>query len=125
MQNDDIDYGKVWDQIIIGDDKALVGFSNGTCVVFVDKPKDIQESAIALMKDWAPVNAGSSAGDFSVIHLDKHKGWVVTSHHNDILTYVDPSEGEFDPGNDVGIGLYGRGKRNADSETLEIVFVRP
>ncbi len=77
-----------------------------------------------LMKEWGPVHAGSSAGDFTVIHLDDHPGWVVTSHHNDILTYVDPSEGDFDPDKDLAIGLYGRGKRNVDAEELTIVHVR-
>lgn len=123
MQDDEVDYGKVWNQIIIGDDKGLVCFSSGTCVVFVDKPTDIKQSAITLMREWGPVHAGSSAGDFTVIHLED-RGWVVTSHHNDILTYVDPSEGEFDSENDIRIGLYGRSKRNADSEELKIVFVR-
>lgn len=39
-----------------------------------------------------PVHAGSSFGDFSTIELPDGKGWVVTCHHNDILTFVGPDE---------------------------------
>ena len=62
---------------------------------------------------------GSPAGDFSVITLDKHPGWVVTSHHPDILNYVRPDE--VDEGSsDVAIGLLGRSKRDRDAKELSV-----
>jgi hypothetical protein len=53
---------------------------------------DLSVQALALMKEWGPVHAGGSAGDFGTIDLTNAPGWVVTSHHNDILTYVGPEE---------------------------------
>jgi hypothetical protein len=48
---------------------------------------------------------------------------VVTSHHNDIMTYVDPDEiGQPDPG-DLFVGLFGREKRDQDAQELEIIHI--
>lgn len=41
---------------------------------------------------FGPAHAGSSAGDLGVIDLKDVEGWVVTGHHNDVLTYVGPGE---------------------------------
>ena len=57
-----------------------------------------------------------------MITLDEHLGWVVTSHHPDILNYVGP--GEVDEGStDVVIGLLGRSKRDRDAKGLRVVHV--
>jgi hypothetical protein len=54
-------------------------------------------------------------------------GWVVTSHHNDILTFVGPSEvdpSEIDPdAEEVAVGLHGRSKRGRDAEQLRVLYV--
>jgi hypothetical protein len=74
------------------------------------------------MKTHGPVHAGSPAGDFSVINLDDDPGWVVTSHHPDILTYVSPDEAA-EQSNDLVIGLLGRSKRDMDAAELMIIHV--
>ena len=74
------------------------------------------------MKEWGQVHVGSSAGDFSTITLENERGWVVSSHHNDILTYVDPEEAGDDPP-DFLVGLLGRSKRNLDAETLTVIHI--
>jgi hypothetical protein len=74
------------------------------------------------MREWGPVHAGSPAGDFSVIKLEGHPGWVVTCHHPEVLTYVAPDELNADP-SEVEVGLFGRGKREADATDLIVVHV--
>lgn len=63
-----------------------------------------------------------SFGDFSVITLDDGCGWVVTSHHEDILTLVCPDEMEPDA-DDLVIRLHGRSKRGGDAEELRVLHV--
>lgn len=74
------------------------------------------------MREWGPVHVGSPAGDFNVISLPDGLGWVVTCHHNDILTYVSPDEMEGEPG-DLLVGLYGRSKRHQDSQDLQVIHI--
>lgn len=114
---------EVWRTIIMGGQKSWVLFKNGTCVILMEPEADLSAQATALMKEWGPVHAGSSFGDFSVIHLEATPGWVVTSHHNDILTYVAPDElGRLNP-DDLVVGLFGRRKRDQDAQGLEIIHV--
>jgi hypothetical protein len=83
--------------------------------------RGLAEQAVALLKEYGPVHAGSSAGDFGVIDLTDIEGWVVTGHHNDVLTYVGPEE----PGDrsKVAVGLFGRHKRHQDGTELRVVHV--
>lgn len=114
---------EVWRSIIVGDEKSWVLFKNGTCVILMEPEADLSAQALALMKEWGPVHAGSSAGDFGTVDLTNAPGWVVTSHHNDILTYVAPDEiGEPGP-TDLVVGLLGREKRDQDARELEIIHV--
>jgi len=78
-------YGEIWEKIIDNDEKSLVCFANGTCVVMTEPSDQLEIQAVELLKAWGPVQPGSSAGDFSAIYLDDYPGWVVTSHHPDIL----------------------------------------
>ena len=114
---------EVWRSIIVGDGKSWVLFKNGTCVILVESEADLSAQALALMKERGPVQAGSSAGDFETIELMNAPGWVVTSHHNDILTYVAPDEIEHYDSSDLVVGLIGRGKRDKDARELEIIHV--
>ena len=111
-----------WRQIITGDDKSWVLFENGTCVILMEPEEDLAAQAITLMKEWGPVHAGCSAGDFSTITLEDETGWVVTSHHNDILTYVFPAEAADEP-SDLSVGLLGRSKRRQDADSLTVIHV--
>lgn len=113
---------QAWRNAIIGPDKSWVVFENGTCVVLMSPEGDLAEQATSLLREWGPVHAGSSFGDFSVISLDDDRGWVVTSHHNDILTFVGPDECSPDA-EDVTIGILGRSKRGQDAEELRVLHV--
>ncbi len=112
----------VWRQIIIGSQKSWVLFSHGTCVILTHPEQDIAAQATAIMKQWGPVHAGSSAGDFDTITLSQYPGWVVTGHHQDMLNYVSPDELRKTP-TDVMVGLLGRSKRNQDGEDPQVVHV--
>lgn len=113
---------ELWRSIIRGDLKTLVLFKNGTCVILVNPQPDLAGHAIALLKDWGPVHVATPAADFSTIALSIAPGWVVTSHHEHILTYVSPEEVENST--DVYVGLFGRSKRDKDAHELEIVHVK-
>jgi hypothetical protein len=113
----------VWRSIIRGDEKSWVLFENGTCVVLMEPQGDLAAQATALLREWGPVHAGSSFGDFSTIELEGDKGWVVTCHHNDILTYVGPDEVAPEAASDLGVGLLGRSKRGQDAEEPRVIHV--
>jgi hypothetical protein len=114
---------EVWRSIITGDQKSRVLFSNGTCVILTEPEEDLAAQAIALMKEWGPVHAGSSAGDFGTIKLSNFAGWAVTSHHDDILTYVGPDEVEASECDDMVVGLVGRAKRDQDARQLVVIHL--
>ena len=100
-------------------------FENGTYIIFdnADTIADIETEAIKLMKEYGPVYAGSPAGDFSITHLNKTDGWVVSGHCYGMYTYVNPIELETKTLDDVIIGLFGRSKREKDGKLPRIIHV--
>ena len=111
-----------WRDTISGPEKSWVLFENGTCVILMEPEADLAAQATALLKEWGPVHAGSSFGDFGTIELEDGRGWVVTCHHNDILTFVGPDEVRHGA-EEVAVGLYGRSKRGRDAEELRVLHV--
>lgn len=100
-------------------------FKNGTYIIFDDitTVKDVKDEALKLMKEFGPVFAGSSAGDFNTIHLHLTEGWLVSGHGYGMYTYVHPSELDNKMPDDLEIGLYGRSKRNLDGQNPEIIHI--
>ncbi len=113
---------EAWRDTINGPGKSWVLFQNGTCVILMQPEADLAGQATALLREWGPVHAGSSFGDFNVVTLDNGRGWVVTCHHSDILTMVGPDEVGPDAA-DVMIGLLGRSKRGQDATELQVLHV--
>jgi hypothetical protein len=113
---------EAWRATIVGPTKSWVLFEHGTCVILTEPEDDLELQATDLLRDFGPVHAGSSAGDFGVITLTNGLGWAVTSHHNDILTFVGPDEVEAGSP-DVTIGLFGRSKRGQDAAELRVLHV--
>lgn len=74
-----------------------------------------------ILKKFGPAHAGSSAGDFRVINLKDSEGWVVTGHHNDVLTYVGPDEPQDQ--SEISVGLFGRSKRHRDGTEPHVIHV--
>ena len=114
---------QTWQSIIVGSSKSWVLFSHGTCVILMAPAEDLAAQAVALLAEWGPVHAGGPAGDFGTVKLTQAPGWVVTGHHNDILTYVAPDELDDENPSDLSVGLLGRAKRGQDAADLEILHV--
>jgi hypothetical protein len=108
---------------IQGEHKSWVVFRHGTCVVLADPDpsSDLAAEAIGILREYGPVHAGSSAGDFGIITLDPGPGFVVYGHHNDVLTFVGADE--VTDANDLSVGLYGRTKRDQDGRELDVIHV--
>lgn len=112
-----------WRATINGPEKSWVLFENGTCVVLTESGDDLTARATELLLANGPVYPGSSFGDFATIELEGDRGWVVTCHHNDILTYVGPDEVAPEGANDLAVGLLGRSKRGRDAEEFKVIHV--
>ncbi|MCU7730227.1 hypothetical protein ODJ79_41475 [Actinoplanes sp. KI2] len=113
-----------WRQIIVGDEKSWVLFKHGTCVILVEPGDDLAEQAVAVLREFGPVQPGSPSADFGTITLESAPGWVVTGHHSDVLTYVAPSEiSQEDDNLNLAVGLTGRSKRDQDARDLTITHI--
>jgi hypothetical protein len=113
---------ELWRRIIIGGaGKSWVLFEHGTCVVLVQSEGDLAERAVGILRRYGPVQIGSPAADFGVIHLDREPGWVVTGHHPDVLNHVPP--GEDSQPSDLVVGMIGRTNRDRDGRELTVVHV--
>lgn len=111
----------VWQRLLADPQKSWVLFEHGTCVVLTAPDGELAEQATEILKEFGPSHAGSPAGDFGVIDLKDADGWVVTGHHNDVLTYVGPAE-PHDPSH-LAVGVFGRAKRHRDGTELHVVHV--
>src|SRR5262249_37512259 len=110
-------------RIIIDEYESWVLFKYGTCVILKEPEGDPAEKATSILKEWGPVQAGCSAGDFWLMRHPEYGGWVVFCHHPDILSYVSPDElTELEPPH-ARIGLLGRSKRDRDAREPEIIHV--
>lgn len=114
---------EAWGRILAAERRSWVVFRHGTCVVLADPAPDPPARARALMRAWGPVHPGTSAGDFTVLALADNAGWLVTSHHPDIVTYVSHAEVPRVDTPDIAIGPLGRSKRDHDAHELQVVHV--
>ena len=112
----------IYKKIVTGDYAGWVLFARGTCVVISQIRKSIVDDAVTLLKTNGPVVSGTPSGDFGLVELKDHLGWVVTGDHPDILNYVAPDEAQKDR-SDRAIGLIGRNKRDMDGKELIAVHV--
>lgn len=117
------DLAEVWRNIVVGDSKSWVLFEHGTCVIVMEPEANLAGQARKLLAEWGPVHAGSSYGNFAVMHLDTFPGWIVTCHHPDILNYVPPDEFNEEEPPGVMIGMIGRLAREQDAEELSVIHV--
>lgn len=111
----------VWQRLLADPRKSWVLFEHGTCVVLTAPDGELAEQATGILKQFGPVRAGSSAGDFGVIHPKDVEGWVVTGHHHDVLTYVGPDEPRDE--SEIAVGMLGRSKRHRDGTELGVLHV--
>jgi len=55
--------------------------------------------------------------------LEKIPGWIVEYHHEDIFSYVSPSEFDGEDAGEMMVGLHGSHMRGEDAQILEIVHI--
>lgn len=91
------------------------------CGMMTAPDGELAEQAAGILTEFGPAHAGSSAGDFGVIDLEDADGWIVTGHHNDVLTYVGPDEPQ--DRSEIAVGLFERSKRHRDGTELHVVRV--
>ena len=105
--------------------KNWILFKNGTYIIMEDTSdvNEIEKEGIEKMKEFGPVHAGSSAGDFGITTLTETEGWVVSGHGYGMYTYVHPSELELKNPKDHEVGFFGRNKRDLDGSSFEIICI--
>jgi len=114
---------ETWRTIIQDEGKSWVLFENGTCLILSEPQENLTEQALKIMGEWGPVNVASAAGSFKVTKLQDKSGWIVTGHYPDMLNYVGPEDLRKGNSSDLIIGLLGRGKRESDAQSLNIIHV--
>ena len=117
-----VDLVEIWRKLIVSPQPRWVLFRHGTCVAFPMPVENMREAAVSLLREFGPAHPGTASADFSVVPLDPVVGWVVTSEHESIHTYVHPSELDEER-DEVSIGLLGRAKREKDGEELTIIHL--
>jgi hypothetical protein len=125
MADEEVDLVATWRKLIADETRSWVLFENGTCVALPDASPgdDLAASAIALMREWGPVQVATPSADFNVLPLAGLPGWVVTCHHPDILNYLSPDDMVTEDTPEMMIGLIGRSRRDLDSQELKVVHV--
>lgn len=102
-----------------------VVFANGTFIVFEEAAAEdnLEQKAIAILKEHGEVRVGEASADFQVTALAKTVGWVVRGNVDGLYVYVHPAELESDEPNDLEVGLFARVIRQTDFEDLEVLHV--
>jgi hypothetical protein len=111
-----------WRRLLTGSGKSWVLFEHGTCVVVEDPGgDDLAERATGILREYGPVHVATAAGDFRVLELEGDQGWLVTSHHPDVVTFVPLGDSEDD--SHLAVGVLGRTRRDEDGTQLRVVHV--
>nr|WSY57698.1 hypothetical protein OG999_13015 [Streptomyces sp. NBC_00886] len=110
-----------WRRILDSSGKPWVLFEHGTCVVLEESTGEPAERATEILREFGPVQVATPAGDFRVLELKNGEGWLVTSHHRDVVTFVATAEPD-DPSH-LAVGIHGRSKRDQDGSELHVVHV--
>lgn len=110
-----------WRRLLTGSGKSWVLFEHGTCVVLEHPTAEPAEQAVGILRQFGPVHVATSAGDFRVLELGSGEGWLVTSHHPDVVTFV-PRDDPEDPSH-LAVGILGRSRRDRDGTELRVVHI--
>jgi hypothetical protein len=98
-------------------------FANGTFVVLTEPGSDCAAQAKAILVEFGRVGDGSATDDTGATFALGHgRGWLVSSNHGDIVTFV--SRDEVAPRTArAAIGRLGRAKRAQDVAQLHVLHV--
>jgi hypothetical protein len=102
---------------------SWVVFEHGTWVGFADPAPDadLAAEAVELLREYGPMCPGTTAGDFGTITLDSGLGFLVSGHHDAVLTFVGPDE--LSVTDALSVGLHGRAMRDLDGRELRVIHV--
>jgi hypothetical protein len=109
-------------KVFTGAAHTVVLFRHGTVVLFREPAHDPVAAASAIVKRMT-VMPGGFAGDFGTLSLKDGMGWLVTSHREDVLTYLSPDELESAEKSPLVVGFIGRSKRHLDATEAHVVHV--
>ncbi|MFG2955148.1 hypothetical protein ACGF5O_15615 [Streptomyces sp. NPDC048291] len=112
-----------WRRLLTGSGKSWVVFEHGTCVVVEHPVGDLAEQAVGILREFGPMHVATTAGDFRVLELQQGDGWLVTSHHPDVVTFV-PRDDPEEPSH-LAVGILGRSRRDRDGTELRVVHAEP
>ena len=110
-----------WRRLLTGSGKSWVVFEHGTCVVVEHPVGDLAEQAVGILREFGPMHVATAAGDFRVLELQQGDGWLVTSHHPHVVTFV-PRDDPEEPSH-LAVGILGRSRRDRDGTELRVVHV--
>ncbi len=107
-----------------GDRHYFVTFERGTAVVFDadEPPSSLEAAALKVMRTAGPVIPGTPSAEFETVKLSAGHGWVVKSHHPNLMTFIRANE-VLPDADDRSLGLFARDKRKRDVADLKIVHV--
>lgn len=116
-----------WKQILKDGEIPWVLFQFGTCVLLPQPQENIESQARDSLKQWGPVKAGTPSNNFGLSALDKSpRGFLVSCHHPDIITYVSQDESKnlgLIDGLRLHVGTLGRQKRAQDAQLLKVIHI--
>ena len=129
MDPDELIY--VWKMIYQGFDKPWVVFKYGTCVLLSNYVSgDIEQQAKEKLKKWGAVVAGTPSSKYGFHFLCEQgiPGCLISCHHPDISTYIDPTESSVEPSKKMEgikklLGEFGRQERHTDAQVLHVIYV--
>ncbi|MFJ5520916.1 hypothetical protein ACIQB4_28200 [Streptomyces griseoluteus] len=96
-------------------------FAHGTCVVLEDRTGESVEQAVGILRQFGHMHVATSASEFHVLELDSSDGWLVTSYHSNVMTFV-PRDDPEDPSR-LAVGILGRSRRDRDDTELRVVQI--
>ena len=109
---------------LMGPQDSWVVFENLTFVMLPEKAADSPETvAMDILREHGPVVNGTASGDFGILSLSQDVGWIVSSDHQRIRTFVPMHIFDKRP-SDLQAGLYGREMRNKDIAEMKIVHIQ-
>lgn len=107
-------------------------FACGTCVVVRARTGNhsatggsstSEARALALLKEFGPVEPGSKSADMEVIALPDGSGFVIGCHHPEIGNFVPAADSSGTLLSSAAAGMLGRAQRDQDARLLELVHV--
>jgi hypothetical protein len=117
------DVASILTNIFAGTYEGYVLFKHGTVIGFKTCVDNLGAEACAILQENGPVLAGTPFGDFGVHELTLDRGFLVTSHHENLYTYVSAKQAPRPRAPHLAIGIYGREMRELDCRERVIIHI--